>query len=998
MTFLLSNAELPEGAESGEGGDKADAAGVRASLGDPGSAGTSPAPARKVSSATVRRMERMGRGGVLRASAEAMTQTADDVAGTAGAEEAIALPDRSPGGAADAWADGGGSPGSDAAVTSEATGEPLSRRVGLSPGGATAEAAGVTRGAGGAAPRRVRPSEEAGAGARTGGGERVPESVRVAANEPAPVPGPAQASPAPGRPGPVQEADTVQPVHSGGANPLQDIIARAEVRGLPGLGRCMACMRATPPHTNHPSLFLCPQALRRAMDASLAPSTPYPDPAAQPSPFAGLRLATPVVPPHFPAAAAGLRAGAFDPSDFAPSPESTNPRDADAAPANRRPNGRVSDDGSLAVSSDRGGPDGDGAWDSEEGEDAEMVAEDAILREVFFQRPVRGPGDSSSDESSTGRGARQGARRGARGQRGAGGPGKKAARPGDRAGGDPKQAKREAGITTGADKPGALQGEAGAKSGPASPPRAREGAVPGAALPEVPGLSLRVCVARVSGHVLTEAARKLRGGTGPEERPGAAQTGRDARAPAGASGRPEAYVYGLLKGFRSPQPLAELPLFSGPLPGPGAVSESVGSDAEPVAESAGGVPAALLEAVGVSAQALGQASSLGLEIWVRELDARGEGRGGARLVGLARAPLLPGLSPPPGAATGDVPPADWLKGPATVCAGTFPVRDVLGRGDATGEVSLRVTVAPTAPAAAPASDGRGEDAGVAAEASLAPAAWEALPEEEPASDYQHVFDVVVAGASRLPAPQHFDARRRRHPTGRYVRYAFPGEAEALFTRTAPCADRMQIGAHARHAVVLPAVESLGAHLAELAGRDAEGGGALGFQVWSRWINGHDTMLGSAEVTCALSDLSCVVDACVCYVSCTPAKLLACSSRSPQFSSNTCFPPQLPIEDLVELTRTAGSNTNDPSGPRRVSRSYHLPLSLNPKGPEAFVARTLGRSPVLRVDVSYEAVPVRGDAGGVDEGRGRAGAAVERELSLGGRGSEDSWGGSGVVDD
>eukprot|EP00887_Chlorella_sp_A99_P003132 scaffold9.g3132.t1 len=160
---------------------------------------------------------------------------------------------------------------------------------------------------------------------------------------------------------------------------------------------------------------------------------------------------------------------------------------------------------------------------------------------------------------------------------------------------------------------------------------------------------------------------------------------------------------------------------------------------------------------------------------------------GGRLLGLVRAPLL---APMAAAVEGG---AGAIEA-TVVCAGRLQVWDPL---DGVEAGSLHV-------------------AAVLKERSAPPVA----------ASTRHTFAVSVRQAFRLPSPAAYAEARLLAPDARFVRYAFPGEPEALRTDEVPAVGNPLFDATATHQLTLPAGHDLGALLQD---------GHLRFEVWDRWL-------------------------------------------------------------------------------------------------------------------------------------------------------------------
>lgn len=183
-------------------------------------------------------------------------------------------------------------------------------------------------------------------------------------------------------------------------------------------------------------------------------------------------------------------------------------------------------------------------------------------------------------------------------------------------------------------------------------------------------------------------------------------------------------------------------------------------------------------------------------------------------------------------------------GAVLLCSGTADLYHPI-RSQGLGSVGLEVAVR--------------RPPGAVADRGAKPAAALGSRQEEAAGPeplaIRHTFDVQVLGLARLPPASAYvsavgrpgrGSRSQRQPTGRFIRYFFPGETEPLETRPYPVETNVPVAASARHTITLPPHESLLRHVGG-AGRER----CLRFEVWTRWDRGGpDSLLASAEVPLA----------------------------------------------------------------------------------------------------------------------------------------------------
>ncbi|CAG9464248.1 unnamed protein product [Pedinophyceae sp. YPF-701] len=372
-------------------------------------------------------------------------------------------------------------------------------------------------------------------------------------------------------------------------------------------------------------------------------------------------------------------------------------------------------------------------------------------------------------------------------------------------------------------------------------------------------------------------------------------------------------TYAVVKGFRCARALVEVPLDASAAARVAEVGGAVANeDAAAPGESTGALPVAMLDAL-LSDAALDGGSVAVVELWRRTWSAGG-GDEEVKLLGLGRVavPATPVLRDAASRLAraaqgpGDAVPADG----AQIFAGSVAMRNpVTGADVGALELELAVEKVPETQAETASVDSQDDD------------------EDKEPEGTRHVFEVTLEGLQRLPDATEYRRTGGAVPVGRYVRYKFPGEPDPLYTRAVAPAPTMEIGATARHSIVLPAGDrDLAAHLAPLGG--AAGKGAppqsadLFFEVWTKWEGRKDTRLAWAS---------------------------------------------LPIADAVDLASGAAD-----AAPR--ARAFALSLTPCRGTPESGILARRAQAPMLRTAIAYQQWPVASLAQAVAE-RPRAPPAV-----------------------
>lgn len=185
---------------------------------------------------------------------------------------------------------------------------------------------------------------------------------------------------------------------------------------------------------------------------------------------------------------------------------------------------------------------------------------------------------------------------------------------------------------------------------------------------------------------------------------------------------------------------------------------------------------------------------------------------------------------------------------------------------------------------------------------------------------KHTFDVMVHSASQLPAlpdlqsfGSHSDDEEEPVPLARYIKYCFPGEDEELYTEEVGLEPNAHYEATACHTLMLSPDEDIGRYLQ---GPQGGGGQPLRFEMWDKWSNGEETLVGHTN---------------------------------------------LPLEALLALLQIERGGQLDSEG---SSRAFLLPLTLDPESLEAVVAK-LEVTPHLQIYVAYSAEACYSEIGSND---------------------------------